>query len=343
MWDAVADQLLALHHVRADPKLLCSHFGGSASASASASTSASHNSAVDVNAIYRHVLHGNLPDIVGTQGLLPRNAGSTPLGQLECSVMCQIQTARDATQPLRPCADMDEDEAALVGAAAQQSNASQRRLLRLTVTDGVTEVPAVELKTLRAFRGIPVPGEKVLLKMGTEIRNGMLILTDELVVPLGGSEPRLKEEFLLRRQRAMLLAAGGGQPKGMEGAPKFEPLEAVGMTLPHQSRPVPRQSESGKSGQPPSTKCHTKTTSAPQASRPSTEQQRPPHGRDNRHPHSRGGGSNGRGGSSAPSRGGGQRHHRDPVASPSQAPPPRSAPAPPKFTDADFPSLGGDW
>ncbi|EAN81506.1 hypothetical protein, conserved, partial [Trypanosoma cruzi] len=87
--------------------------------------------------------------------------------------------------------------------------------------DGHSEIPAIELTTLRVFRGIPVPGEKLLVKEGTQIKNGAIIMTEECVVPLGGEVLQLKKEFLSKRNRTDVPYQTS---LGLEAAPRFQPL-----------------------------------------------------------------------------------------------------------------------
>lgn len=360
-WDGLVHQVLEKHYIKLDAEKLKKLLPGPPEAS---SSSAAH---VSLSSAYQFVLNSNLSELVSAPGQLPRNTGSQPQSVLEAPALVQIQTSRDATQPLRPCADMDDADA-ILNAANQK--ATSHRLLRLTVTDGVIEVPAIELKTLKLFRGIPTPGEKLLLKVGTEVRNGMLIMTDEHIELLGGSEQHLKDEFLLRKHRNALMLSGGPQG-GLEGAPKFAPLEAV-TTVKKQgssSTAVPHPSSShastgGQSGGHRAKHHDNRQAEPPSHHHNDRHESRGGHG----HSGGRGRGDGGRGGrGDGGGRGGGrggrgdggrgggrggydrdrghshqQQQYRDPqVMHGAQA---RSAAAaPPKFTDADFPELGGDW
>jgi tudor domain-containing protein 3 len=359
-WDGLVQQVLEKHHVKLDPEKLKKLMPPPQEAAAP--SSAAH---ISVSSAYQCILTANLAELVSAPGgQLPRNTGSQPQSALEVPALVQIQTSRDATQPLRPCADMDDADA-ILNAANQKS--TNHRLLRLTVSDGVVEVPAIELKTLRLFRGIPTPGEKLLLKVGTEVRNGMLIMTDDHVELLGGSEKHLRDEFLLRKHRNAQLLSGGPQG-GLEGAPKFAPLEAVTTVKKHAAARDPtaqhHQAAHAPSGGLGGNRSH---QDKPRDHRPAA----PLHndrqegsggyqsggrgrgdggrgrgnggrggGRGGRGDGGRGGGrgDGGRGGARGNSDRGGQPYHHN---APLPARP--SAQAPPKFTDADFPELGGDW
>lgn len=172
-----------------------------------------------VSALLQKVLHSDMTS-VADHALLPRDIGSQPSSAIKVNTMVQIQTLRDITQPLRPCADMDDEEALAIGAANQRN--SSKRLLKLTVTDGHFEVPIVELKTLfDVFPKMPFPGEKILLRPGAEVRNGMIIAEQGKMTLLGGSVEQLKEEFLMLRNK---LQGGLAVAKGMQGVPCFKPF-----------------------------------------------------------------------------------------------------------------------
>ncbi|CBZ27143.1 conserved hypothetical protein [Leishmania mexicana MHOM/GT/2001/U1103] len=168
--------------------------------------------------LYQKSLWENLRDICGTS-LLPYGIGAQVSATLPNAVVMQINVSRDATQPLRPCADISDEEA-ILNAAFQRN--SSKRLLRLQLTDGNIEVPAVELSTLRVFHGIPTPGEKVLIHKDAEVRNGCIILSESNVSLLGGEVHQLKQDFLAHRRR---LEAGYQTSNGLDGAPRFAPLE----------------------------------------------------------------------------------------------------------------------
>lgn len=170
--------------------------------------------------LYRKALSENIKDIHDSS-VLPFGIASQTSATLPSNVVLQVHTSRDATQPLRPCADATEEEAAL-HAALQRTNS--RRLLRLVLTDGYVEIPAFELSTLSVFNGVPIPGEKLLLRAGTEVKSGAVIMTEKDVVPLGGEVTPLKMEFLAHRRR---VEAGYQVSGGLQGAPKFRPIDAL--------------------------------------------------------------------------------------------------------------------
>eukprot|EP00758_Cryptobia_borreli_P005914 Tbor_TRINITY_DN5011_c0_g2::TRINITY_DN5011_c0_g2_i1::g.14373::m.14373/K18404/TDRD3; tudor domain-containing protein 3 len=171
----------------------------------------------DIVSIYKAALQSNFFDIT-SPGILPSFLSSQVSTETKFPMLLQIVAAKDVTQPLRPCADMTEDEAFIAGAPGQLSQYNKHRLLKLILSDGHCEIPAIELTTLtNVFKSIPVPGEKVLVKEGTEVRNGMLIMSPLTISHVGGFVTELLKEFELRK-RGLL------QPKGAEGAPKFTPF-----------------------------------------------------------------------------------------------------------------------
>ncbi|CAJ1025908.1 putative RecQ mediated genome instability protein [Leishmania utingensis] len=167
--------------------------------------------------LYQKSLSENLRDICGTS-LLPYGIATQVSATLPNAVVMQINASRDATQPLRPCADTSEEEA-ILNAAVQRH--SSKRLLRLQLTDGNVELPALELSTLRVFKGIPTPGEKVLIHKDAEVHNGCIIFSESNVSLLGGEVHQLKQDFLAHRRR---LEAGYQTSNGLDGAPRFAPL-----------------------------------------------------------------------------------------------------------------------
>jgi tudor domain-containing protein 3 len=146
---------------------------------------------------------------VGEMCCLERSLGSQQSAAVDGPVLLQIMTVRDMTQPLRPCADMLDSEAPWSAVSHQNS---AKRLLRLTVTDGIVTIPAVEMQTLAAFERLPLPGEKLLVKGGT-VAAGMLVMTDDSVTVMGGTVSKLRKEVLLS------LTKGAST-----GAPVFEPF-----------------------------------------------------------------------------------------------------------------------
>lgn len=191
--------------------------------------------------LYQRALRENLRDIHGAS-LLPYGIASQVSATLPNAVVLQISTSRDATQPLRPCADV-ADEDAILNAAMQRN--SDKRLLRLLLTDGNVEIPALELTTLRVFRGIPIPGEKVLIHKDAEVRNGCVILSEDNVTLLGGEVQQLKQDFLAHRRR---LEAGYQTSSGLNGAPRFEPLQVGQHYQAHSSPPGASQYPSDRQG-----------------------------------------------------------------------------------------------
>ncbi|CAD2219106.1 hypothetical protein AGDE_01715 [Angomonas deanei] len=173
---------------------------------------------LNAETLYKRILSEDIKEFCDSTSALPYGIASHSSAVLPDSVVLQITSARDATQPLRPCAGSDELEEA-VAAAGQRSTSN--RLLKLVLTDGTVEIPAAELTTLSTFKGIPIPGEKLLIKAGAEVRSGYILLTEENVVLLGGEVAQLKRDYLNFKKRKDL---GYKLSGGLEGVPLFEPL-----------------------------------------------------------------------------------------------------------------------
>ncbi|ORC89297.1 uncharacterized protein TM35_000133010 [Trypanosoma theileri] len=187
---------------------------------------------VTAESVYRRALNENLKDITDV-GTIPYGLASQVSAVLSAPLVLQVNSSRDATQPLRPCADTTEEEMTF-GAALQKN--TNTRLLRLVLSDGHVEIPAIELSTLHIFRGIPVPGEKLLIKEGAEVKNGAIIMTDDCIEPLGGEVQQLKREFLALRNRSDIPYQTS---TGLEAAPRFQPLHfgtAAAATVPNRTQ-----------------------------------------------------------------------------------------------------------
>lgn len=174
--------------------------------------------ALSADDLYRKALMENLKDVCDRSSL-PLGIASEVSVTLLNTVVLQINSSRDATQPLRPCADTTEEETAMNSALQKFSC---RRLLRLVLTDGFVEVPAFELSTLSSFKGIPIPGEKLLIKAGADVRSGAIIMTESNTLLLGGEVTQLRQEFMAHRRR---LESGFQTVGAINGAPQFAPLE----------------------------------------------------------------------------------------------------------------------
>ncbi|CCW63721.1 unnamed protein product [Phytomonas sp. EM1] len=166
---------------------------------------------------------------VNHSSTLPFGIASQTNSSIPYSVVLQVKSARDATQALRPCLDSADEEDVFNSVFQKTTN---HRLLRLVLTDGYTDIPAIELSTLSIFKGIPVPGEKILVKGGSKVLNGSIIMVEDSVIPLGGEVKELKQEYLAQRRR---VNAGCQVNKGLEGAPCFVPLQTESRFKTHSS------------------------------------------------------------------------------------------------------------
>lgn len=212
---------------------------------------------INAQDIFRIILHSNLSDVVEASSL-PIGIASQLSSTIPSNLVLQISTSRDATQPLRPSADATADEIDLYGSGQKNS---PKRLLKLVLTDGLNNIGAFELCTLQTFHSIPIPGEKVLIKAGAEVKNGSIILNDDHVVLLGGEVLELKKAFLDHHHRVASAALSGYQTSiGIEGAPKFQPL-SLGLITGNGLQRSTGQENKGKTGEwstcvPHSEECH---------------------------------------------------------------------------------------
>lgn len=190
--------------------------------------------------LFSNILKENLSDVVG-ESALPYGIASQSNAVIPKNILLQISSSRDATQPLRLSADMSEEEAAVM---ASDQKFSSKRLLRLVLTDGVASIVGVELTTLPNFSGIPIPGEKIRVKAGSEVKSGVIVFTPDNIELLGGEVKELKQEFLDHRRR---MQSGYQTSTGIDGAPKFEPLAGKIDSI-HRYNVVPGDSHPSREG-----------------------------------------------------------------------------------------------
>lgn len=215
--------------------------------------------AANAQDIYRIILYSNLSDVVEASSL-PIGIASQLSSTIPSNIVLQISTSRDATQPLRPSADATAEEIDLYGSGQKKS---PKRLLKLVLTDGLSNIGAFELCTLQAFRSIPIPGEKVLIKAGAEVKNGSIILSDDHVVLLGGEVFELKKAFLDHHHRVASAALSGYQTStGIDGAPKFQPL-SLGLITGNGFQRGAGEENRGKTGDLPTSVPHSEEHHAP--------------------------------------------------------------------------------
>ncbi|PQP95764.1 tudor domain-containing protein 3 [Prunus yedoensis var. nudiflora] len=106
-------------------------------------------------------------------------------------------------------------------------NSTSRRLLKLGLTDGHSEVAAVEYSHIPSIPDDVVPGTKVRLEGRATIRNGIVCLNPKVVTLLGGVVQSLYEEWQMNKKysgfsRSSLRVS---QESDGNGPPPFEKLQ----------------------------------------------------------------------------------------------------------------------
>ncbi|RNF04578.1 apurinic/apyrimidinic endonuclease [Trypanosoma rangeli] len=228
------------------------------------------------------VIRPVLPQLPGGAGLLPDDFQLPPTeaGGEAASIILQVNAVEDVSLPLaqrlRAMAappttatqgtDVDPPDA--VGDEAQQISVYEmlqsmesddpashwrgrrQRLLRLILTDGFTRVIAFEdcRQGCDALRGGVAWGTKLCLLAPLQIRHGVLILTSQQTVMLGGFLPELQEFWEKHAKEAL---------EEMSGRPKKQVQQAVeglrrGVTSPTPEGAAETHTDAGSSvAQPP--------------------------------------------------------------------------------------------
>jgi hypothetical protein len=122
----------------------------------------------------------DLRKIVSAGSLPPINTDSA---RLAGPFLLQVSSCEDVSQPQ---AERAAAAAASGGAAAAAASSGLHRALKLHITDGRQEVFAFELRKITSAPA-PIPvGAKLLVK-SVDVRHGLLLLTTENTLYLGGS------------------------------------------------------------------------------------------------------------------------------------------------------------
>ncbi|XP_076909505.1 uncharacterized protein LOC143566783 [Bidens hawaiensis] len=86
--------------------------------------------------------------------------------------------------------------------AESSGGSSSKRLLRLKLTDGHSEVTAIEFTHIPSLPDKVVPGTKIRLENKVVIHSGILCLNAKVVTVLGGIVPSLYEEWEMNQKYA---------------------------------------------------------------------------------------------------------------------------------------------
>uniref|UniRef100_A0A7N0U4S2 RecQ mediated genome instability protein 1 OB-fold domain-containing protein n=1 Tax=Kalanchoe fedtschenkoi TaxID=63787 RepID=A0A7N0U4S2_KALFE len=106
-------------------------------------------------------------------------------------------------------------------------SSSRGRLLRLRLTDGYTEITAIEYSSIPSLPNDIIPGTKVRLEEKCPIHNGILCLTSKTISMLGGTVQTLFEEWQInqRYSGSARLASRLSQESDASKPPPFEKLQ----------------------------------------------------------------------------------------------------------------------
>ncbi|XP_056846693.1 uncharacterized protein LOC108818020 isoform X2 [Raphanus sativus] len=103
-----------------------------------------------------------------------------------------------------------------------------KRVLKLVLTDGKTEISALEFSHIPSLNNDVTPGTKVRLENKAVVRDGLVCLTPKEVTVLGGHVQSLFDEWQMKRKYASLSRSSGRQSqegKAGDGPPPFEELQ----------------------------------------------------------------------------------------------------------------------
>ncbi|KAI3933296.1 hypothetical protein MKW98_006655 [Papaver atlanticum] len=117
---------------------------------------------------------------------------------------------------------------------ASSGTSGSKRLLRLGLTDGYSQIVGIEYSQVPSIHGDIVPGTKVRLDNKVVMRNGILCLNPKVVTVLGGVVQSLYEEWEMSRKYSGFSRSSikQSQKSGDDGPPAFEKLQ-IG-SRPHQ-------------------------------------------------------------------------------------------------------------
>ncbi|GMH30715.1 hypothetical protein Nepgr_032558 [Nepenthes gracilis] len=109
-------------------------------------------------------------------------------------------------------------------------SSSNRRLLKMILTDGHTEINAIEYSYISSFPDDVVPGTKVRLEKKAMVHSGIVCLSPDVVTVLGGVVKHLYEEWQMNQKYSGFSRSSSRlvQEGGATGPPPFERLQIGG-------------------------------------------------------------------------------------------------------------------
>ncbi|GAB4828342.1 hypothetical protein Ancab_035339 [Ancistrocladus abbreviatus] len=107
---------------------------------------------------------------------------------------------------------------------------SNRRLLKMALTDGQTEITAIEYSFISSLPDDVVPGTKIRLEKKAMIRSGIVCLSPDVITVLGGVVQSLHEEWQMNQKYAGFSRSSLRivQEGDAGGPPPFEKLKIGG-------------------------------------------------------------------------------------------------------------------
>ncbi|KAK4727552.1 hypothetical protein R3W88_032469 [Solanum pinnatisectum] len=131
--------------------------------------------------------------------------------------------------------------------AESSGSSNNRRLLRLKLTDGHSEITAIEYSHIPSIPDDVVPGTKVRLENKATVHSGIVCLNAKMITVLGGAVSSLYEEWQMNKKysgfsRSTLKVA---HEDGTAGPPPFEKLQIGALHKPLSQHK--RYSEKGQS------------------------------------------------------------------------------------------------
>ncbi|KAE9462768.1 hypothetical protein C3L33_05317, partial [Rhododendron williamsianum] len=126
--------------------------------------------------------------------------------------------------------------------ADTSAGSNNRRLLRFSLTDGHSQITAIEYSHIPSIADDVVPGTKVRLGNKAPVHSGIVCLNPKVITVLGGVVPNLYEEWQMNKKysgfdRSLIKASKEGDTGG---PPPFEKLQIEAVS--HQ-RPQGRSSQ----------------------------------------------------------------------------------------------------
>ncbi|GFY96303.1 integral membrane protein [Actinidia rufa] len=110
---------------------------------------------------------------------------------------------------------------------ADHSDNSSNRLLRLSLTDGHSEITAIEYSHIPSLADDVIPGTKVRLENKASVRNGIVCLKPKVITVLGGKVQSLYEEWQMNQKYSGFARSSLRTKKESDtgGPPPFEKLQ----------------------------------------------------------------------------------------------------------------------